>query len=224
MVFSLQSFFNTFTAELANTQAVLEETYRLRYQIYCEQLGWEQGDCEQEIDAYDSSAHVITFRHNTTEKLVAMCRVLPATRTQAMPFEAVVTGALYPDLEERLADSVERPLWVETSRAMALPSFRRIERLLGPAALTGGIVLAGILQAKYVATLMQPGLVTRMRRFGIQAQVGSYPIEYNETRRVYWNRFKDILEPGSIAESLYVGILTQIKSPSFEGLRNNPPG
>lgn len=82
------SFDHEYEVCLANTQEGREIHYQLRYQVYCEERGWENGEQfpnNQEQDTWDSRSIHFIARHRKTGKWVAGLRLVIGTASQ-LPF------------------------------------------------------------------------------------------------------------------------------------------
>src|SRR5580704_10802799 len=71
---------NEVSVELADTPALLREAYRLRYQVYCVERGFEAGQNGIEYDEYDKFAQHAVVRWQQTGEVVGTVRlILPKT-------------------------------------------------------------------------------------------------------------------------------------------------
>lgn len=69
---------NELIIEMANTPELVQEAYRVRYQVYCQENGYEQGDNGLEFDEFDPhSRHVVIRRRNTGTVAGTVRLVLP---------------------------------------------------------------------------------------------------------------------------------------------------
>jgi len=73
---ALQALYEKFSVEVANTSQVAEEAYRLRYQVYCRERGYESSDTGLEIDEFDAQSRHIVIRHRLTGRVVATVRLV----------------------------------------------------------------------------------------------------------------------------------------------------
>ena len=83
----------------ADTKDLLEQAYRIRYRVYCEEFGFEQ-EAEQspglEIDQFDSFSHHYLIRCKATEQFVGTIRmVLPRSGSDGrLPIEEKFGGMI----------------------------------------------------------------------------------------------------------------------------------
>ena len=86
-----QSFDQYFEIVFANTTELQRESYRIRHQVYSEELGWEPPrDSRMEMDAYDEFSHSILLRHKRTGAFVGTVRLVlppPELPHATLPFE-----------------------------------------------------------------------------------------------------------------------------------------
>jgi N-acyl amino acid synthase of PEP-CTERM/exosortase system len=72
-------FDNYFEVFLADTQESKEINYSIRYQVYCEEMGFENKDnfpLEQEFDAYDNHSSHFIIRHKRSGQWVGAMRLI----------------------------------------------------------------------------------------------------------------------------------------------------
>ncbi len=104
-----------------------EQTFRLRHEVYCEDLGWEErrGDA-LETDAYDAHSLHCLARSKPSGRLAGCVRlVLGRTdeASQRLPFELTCGETLDRVLMDRLAGSRDRI--AEVSRLAIVRDYRR---------------------------------------------------------------------------------------------------
>jgi N-acyl amino acid synthase of PEP-CTERM/exosortase system len=127
--FISEAFRHYFEVVFADTDTLREQVFRLRYAVYCAELGWENpanfpDGLEQ--DAYDSFALHCVLRHRPTDRLAGTVRLIPADPRDAgapLPFEAACRGHL--DTKLIQAAVPDRRRTGEISRLAVLSDFRR---------------------------------------------------------------------------------------------------
>lgn len=127
--FISEAFRHYFEVVFADTDVLRERVFRLRYAVYCAELGWENpanfpDGLEQ--DAYDFFALHCLLRHRPTDRLAGTVRLIPADPRDAeapLPFEAACRG----HLDSNLIDAAvpDRRRTGEISRLAVLSEFRR---------------------------------------------------------------------------------------------------
>ena len=187
----------------ALTEQLREQSYRLRHQVYCEDLGFEPRRADaRETDSFDSHATAILVRHVVTRQFIGCARLIhprPDAPDDPLPFELTCRGNL--DLALLNAQPLPRSTVAEVSRLAVISSFRRRKGETGtPAALSDadfeggrfpylliglylGVVALGQLQGiERLFLLSEPRLAKHFSRLGVQiVQVGG-PIEHRGTR------------------------------------------
>ncbi|MDP5129742.1 MAG: PEP-CTERM/exosortase system-associated acyltransferase [Paraglaciecola sp.] len=81
---------------IANTHSLRDEVYRLRYQVYCEELGFEETNAQQqEHDAFDDHSIHCFVRHLTSGNLAGTVRLIYSkSEQQLLPIEQYCTHAI----------------------------------------------------------------------------------------------------------------------------------
>lgn len=75
---ALEMLRNEFVVEIADTNQAVEEAYRLRYQVYCVERGYESGSFGLEVDQFDEHSRHVILRHSPTAQAIGTVRlVLP---------------------------------------------------------------------------------------------------------------------------------------------------
>jgi N-acyl amino acid synthase of PEP-CTERM/exosortase system len=109
-----------FEVFLADTNESKEINYSIRYQVYCEEMGFENKDdfpLEQEFDEYDKHSVHFIVRHKKTEQWIGAMRLI-FKNDQKLPIEQHCL------LNEKLSTK-ERQKTVELSRLCVLKEIRR---------------------------------------------------------------------------------------------------
>lgn len=106
------------------------EVYKLRYQVYCRELGWEPpNETLLEKDAYDDRSYHCLLQNINSEEFIGCIRiVVPDLRfpNAPLPFENVCAGSLdqgVPDLSMQLNNSIG-----EASRLAVIGKYRSRRR------------------------------------------------------------------------------------------------
>lgn len=206
--FSLSSHFSRyFSICIANTPKLKEEVFRIRYQVYCEELGYEplsKFPDHMERDLYDSRAIHCLLQH-TPSGLYAGCVRLVLSDSHnpdaKFPFENVCSDHLI-DFNE-----LGRSHFGEVSRLAVISQFRKRE---GEQKTPGGLIkfddqqqeqgeqrrspvialslyLAAIgllvtFEFDYGLTLMEPRLARHLRMVGILSRPIGKAVEFHGKR------------------------------------------
>ncbi|MFT5722631.1 MAG: N-acyl amino acid synthase of PEP-CTERM/exosortase system [Motiliproteus sp.] len=111
----------------ALTPELQQEAYRLRYDVYCRELGWEQtNDNEIETDLYDAqSDHCLLQNVKTNEYVgcIRLIRLKPGAPAEPLPFHQACKEILNPG--EPCAEQQQRYAFAEVSRLAIHDKYRR---------------------------------------------------------------------------------------------------
>ena len=129
--YSLAENFNQhFQIQLANTDELKEEVFKIRYGVYSHELGWEaKNDLKMEIDECDDYAYHCLLKHRRTGSYAGCVRLItpPAHDPDLqLPFEKNFLETARP----HIIDSTQLPRgsFGEISRLAVLAKFRRREK------------------------------------------------------------------------------------------------
>lgn len=214
-------FHRYFDAVSAASDELRNEVYRIRYDVYCDELRFEDParfPDQREIDEYDARSTHCLLRHKGSQSYAGCVRLVladPADALAPFPFERLCEGGLYSDLIEELAP--DRSKVAEISRLAVRASFRRrkheqnvpVEPIearrqgRGQPVRTPWIALGLYLSAAAaglirgldgVYALMEPRLARRLGTYGIRfIQVGN-PVEHRGERAPFFISRGDLFE------------------------------
>lgn len=205
----VDSFSNYFEVVPAFNQALRENVFRIRYNVYAEELGWEAREnfpAGMEKDSYDPHSLHCLLRHRPSNEFIGCVRLVLSNPDDA--------SSLFPIEESFGTNFVEEHLKLkpykridlgEISRIAVLSSFRhrqgekniphteiddprakREERRRFPHIALGLYLAAGamgIAQGKScVFAMMEPKLARRLRIFGIKFEQLAEPIDHRGLR------------------------------------------
>lgn len=210
------AFNDYFQIIFADTPELRDEVYRLRYQVYCKELGYEPADAFPdglEKDDFDERSRHCLLWHRSSENYAGCIRLVlpdPANPEAGLPFESSCIGNLYPEVTESLF--THRQSLGEYSRLAVPESFRRrstdrgkpLGSLEDPVPRPGGmrqfqhipfgLYLAGVAVAvasglEGVIAMMEPRLARHLQRFGmVYEQVGEIVDHHGPRAPFYCNR------------------------------------
>lgn len=121
------NFSKYFAIEAAVDEALKHEVYRVRHAVYCQELGYERTNPnEEETDAYDARALQIALRAQTDRRIVGCVRLVqtePDARGKPLPFETFCVDAI----DRTIIDpaGIDRSRMVEISRLAVLSDYRK---------------------------------------------------------------------------------------------------
>ncbi len=208
-------FHRHFRAHSANEAHLKQEVFRIRYDVYCDELGWEAIDQfpdAMERDEYDDHSLHCLLEHARTREFAGCVRVVLASPREPMkpfPFELACADVLS-DEGRHIIDS-NRTRAGEISRLAVRSYFRR---RAGEAVLPAGappgrpnigpderrrrtphiamcLYLAAACQAlnsgfSVAFALMEPRLVNRLAYYGIRFKPLGGTIEHRGVRAPYY--------------------------------------
>ncbi|MEQ8659216.1 MAG: PEP-CTERM/exosortase system-associated acyltransferase [Gammaproteobacteria bacterium] len=208
----IDDFLRYFAVVPADSEALRREAYRIRFQVYAEELGWEDRSrfpdgCE--IDEHDADAVACLLRHRPSSQFAGCVRLVmrSADPDAAFPFEQAMAHGGHPLVTADLA-SDWRAHCGEISRIAVVSQFRRRrnererpdtdledngtahpERRVFPHIAMGLYLGAAALGLRRgldsVFAIMEPKLARRLRLYGIEFETAGEPFEHRGTRVPY---------------------------------------
>jgi len=202
-----------FTIGLAMTTTDLQETFRIRYRVYCEEFGYEPREyfpTGMEVDLFDEVATHCLVTHKGSGLAAGCVRICPASISatcHSMPYEKFCGASV--DQVQHSVFRAPRERMCEASRfavdgvfrrrsGEALTRFgearswdlsvseRRTFPLISVGLTFGAAVMAEQLGRTYVFALMEPFLPRLLRRFGICFNRVGRDVDYHGIRAVYY--------------------------------------
>jgi len=215
--------------QVASTPALREEVFRIRHNVYCEELAFEETNkVGQEKDDFDEHSIFSMIKHKPTNNYTSCVRlVLSSCADELLPIEKFCLASISND--KLHPSNFKREEICEISRLAVKSDFRRrkIDKFKGSA--TGVInestysenelrcfpfiaiglymsssVLALNAGIKHIFVMMEPRLARSMKFVGVNSIKLGEAIEYHGTRAPYYINpidFRDNLAPGF--KSLY---------------------
>jgi N-acyl amino acid synthase of PEP-CTERM/exosortase system len=161
-----------FTAHAATTEALELAAYRIRHEVYCEELGYEAArDDGMERDRYDARALHCVLRSVRNDEYVGCVRLVladPHDATANLPFETYCGASL----DRRLADpdALPRTTIAEVSRLAVVGRYRRRsgERNLPVALTERDFGTPDRPRFPYLAVGLYLAMLAQARRHGIE--------------------------------------------------------
>ena len=208
----VDTFLRYFTLSMVKG-AALEEAFRVRYQVYCREFGYERAeDCPggQESDAFDAQAWHCALAHRPSGMLAGYVRVVHAEAAdplRELPMEQHCRDSFtHPTLRP---DRLDRDRSCEVSRLMVHGLFRRRRGeaatpfggadvpgfppeqqrtfpLVGVSLFVAATVLCVHHRKQHAFAMMEPSLVRILRQTGLAfTQVGE-ALDYHGWRAAYY--------------------------------------
>jgi N-acyl amino acid synthase of PEP-CTERM/exosortase system len=205
-------FHRYFNAVFAASDELCDEVFRIRYDVYCDELRFEDTGRfpdKREIDDYDPRSVHCLLEHKSSETFAGCVRLVLVDQSapdEPLPFERLCENGLYRDLINELAP--DRTRVAEISRLAVRSRFRRRKDERGT---PGGVIeerskSKGVARTPWIAlglylaaaatglirgldgvfALMEPRLARRLGSYGIRfVQVGN-PVEHRGQRAPFF--------------------------------------
>jgi len=229
------------TPEVANTNELRDEVFRIRHNVYCEELAFEQVKAEgKEQDEFDHHSIFSLIKHKPTDVYTSCVRVVKSSsEDELLPIEKYCLDSI--TNKELHPSNFPRNEICEISRLAVKADFRRraTDKFKGSAIgaiseasysetelrcfpfIAIGLYMAAATMAintgvKHTYVMMEPRLARSMKFVGIKfIQLGE-AIDYHGIRAPYYinpNIFLDNLSPGfaSLYQSIKADIGGQLK-------------
>lgn len=211
---SLADLFEThFEVVPADQNHMLEKVFRIRHQVYCEELGFEPNRENQlEQDEFDKNSIHCLLLHKPSQSYVGCVRLVLADShapdESGFPFEQVCGSAVRWEFDQ--AAGTGRKRYGEISRLAISANFRRPRNFVAPLdgmpakldardeeakrlfpSIAVGLYLAvaamGLSKGlDGVFAMMEPRLARQLSRFGIHCQPAGDAVEHRGTRVPYF--------------------------------------
>lgn len=212
------SFSKYFQIVPAWTEDMKDEVYRIRHQVYCEELRWEPLRLDRrESDEYDRHSLHLLIRSNRTGEFIGCVRLIrPDTFEDSLPFEMTCTETLNRSICD--PSQLPRDRIAEVSRLAIVAPFRRRKGearhsvslqdtdfgtpdqprfLYAPIGLyLGALELARIQGIETLFILTEPRLASHFARLGARLIPVGPPVEHRGTR------IPSMMEPEKILNNL----------------------
>lgn len=201
---ALQALFNeTFSVIPVMRPEDLEEVYKLRYEVYCLERGFEDPACfsqKQEVDMYDERSVYTLLQHNKSGEFIGTARLILPDRGRAgdafydhFPAQTLSKHSMVYDRDvfphNRSAEISRICYSQKKSTALGINGFE--QRLILPGILSGVFMLCDLHNIDYLMAVLEKRLIDRCDKIGFSpCEIGD-AIEHRGTRYlVAYDRFK----------------------------------
>ena len=177
----------------ASTPTLLDQVYRLRYQVYCVENAYEDPDRQPgglETDIYDERSVHALLVHRGSEAVAGTVRViLPGTDQQSPPLPInIVADSEQRELLRRLPHSRTAELSrfavsKEFRQRCADPEDRRMLRYITIGLIRGALEMCRDNDIQYVCAVMERSLIRLLGRLGFVFDHLGGLIEYHGARQ-----------------------------------------
>lgn len=213
-----EHFTQHFSAVLAQSDKELESAFRIRHEVFCEEIKiFEGNETGLERDDYDNYAEQCLIQHNRSKDYAGCVRlIMPTEDSQILPIE--LQGTQYIERKDLLPDNFPRNEVAEVSRILIPKIFRRRKIDIAACAANTGInielydendircfpfIAVGLYMActamfknrgkKHIYFMADPRLGKSMQVVGLtMTQIGP-EFEYVGRRVPYYIDFEDFL-------------------------------
>jgi N-acyl amino acid synthase of PEP-CTERM/exosortase system len=200
------------TVVQANSKELLDSVFRLRFQVYCRERGFEdaasfpEGRERDEDDA--RSLHFLVVDRLTTAPVGTVRLILPKRHADLPVFRLIGAGdRIAPDLPLETTAEVSRfaiakayrrqleNALIQHLRAMSTDAASRLALPL----LTFGLIRAVFMMTlaggiTHVVAMMEPALLRMLGRLGIEFNPIGEPVEHHGVRQPGWAAIDDLAE------------------------------
>ncbi len=191
----IESFNSQFKIHLIDSNHMLREAYKIRHEVYCRELSYENLSKEEiEQDHYDSNSLHFLVEHLKDKRYIACNRLVTIPKNSAsMPFplEVVVKGR---QLDLSLTEE-SRGDFVEISRTCILPEYRKssignINNKSFMSAVSISLISACISAALYqgnwrILSLMEARFARYLRMMGMPFDLAGESVYFKGERQPY---------------------------------------
>jgi N-acyl amino acid synthase of PEP-CTERM/exosortase system len=246
----INQFFRHFRVVPAETIALLREAYRIRYEVYCRELGYERAEAHpdgMESDEHDRHSRHCLLQHRASGKFAGCVRLIlqdPENPDALFPFESNCGHSLNRDIIDPAR--LPRDSFGEVSRLTVTAAFRRRagekhdphgDVATRPSAagadrrgfshIAVGLYLAGAALGlrcglSGVFVMMEPRLARHLQHYDIHFTPVGEIVDYHGRRGPFYISREHLLE--RLSPPL-AGLLAQIRSElEHPSLRSDPVG
>lgn len=202
-----QSFKQYFEILTAETDALKDQVYRIRHQVYCEELAFEaQRPDRRESDAYDAQSLHLLIRSVQTGEFIGCTRIVLARASDPyypLPFEKACGATL----DRSVVDPAQFPrnTIAEVSRLAVLSQYRKrkgdVKKSVLPVSESdfgtpeqprfpyipislyfGSVELARLNNINTLFVLTEPRLASHFQKLGFNIQPIGAPVEHRGSR------------------------------------------
>lgn len=208
-----QTFIKYFRLAYANTPELMAQVHKIRYDVFCDELGLEEG-CPKDVEAdeFDSHSYHYLLQHRPSDKYAGTIRIVlpPSDQPELItPIEKFCFEAVDPNIID--IANLPRGSFAEVSR-LAVPSdFRKRAGEAGKPYVVDsekktdqsangrsnfphiaiGLYLAAaslftLKELKYIFVMVEPRLARSMRRIGLHFEQMGDVIEYHGKRAPFY--------------------------------------
>ena len=197
-----------FEIVVAKTDDELDEVFRLRYQVYCLERGFEPAVGGREIDRFDGNASHVLIRHQESRQAVGTARlVLPVGGDNGieMPIDQICDAPLLRRLPRDRTAEISRFALSKRYRTEGGATGSLLRLMLTKAILA----LSGQIGLTHWCALMDPCLLRLLRASAIHFEPVGPLVEYHGFRQPAFASIGDMLRRGEREQPLIWDFVTE---------------
>jgi N-acyl-L-homoserine lactone synthetase len=182
-----------FRIEVADTPEKREAAYRLRYQVYCTERGYEPGIGALEKDRFDERAGHALLTQVSTGRVIGTVRLVAPTEAGRTPIDLDVPmqRVCPPGLFRTLPRSMGEISRFAISKELRDDPVGALPLRLG--LLRGIVELSASMQLTAWCAIMERSLLRLLRFSGVHFHPLGPAIEHHGLRQPSWGRIDDVL-------------------------------
>ncbi len=205
---ALQELTSRFELVFPRSPDQLDDVFRLRYQVYCLERGFEPARNGRESDRFDPFARHALVRDRASHQPVGTVRLVPPA-----PGDSLLPFPINKVCDPGLLRHLPRARTAEISR-FALSKNYRTDRgvtglLLRLFLMRGVIALSGELGLTHWCALMEPCLMRLLRASSIHFQTRGPPVEHHGLRQPAGAVVADVLTSSAREQPLFWDFVTE---------------
>ena len=181
-----------FEIVVAKTDDELDEVFRLRYQVYCLERGFEPAVGGREIDRFDRLAVHALLRHRVSGQPLGTVRLVtrdPEGGSIRFPIDEVCDAPLIRQLPHDSSAEISRFALSKTFRAESGFSMPLLRLFL----IRGIVLLSGMLRVTHWCALMEPCFLRLLRANSVHFQAAGELVDHHGLRQPSYGVVVDML-------------------------------
>lgn len=204
------NFLRYFAPEVAVSAEAQRDAFALRYQVYCEEFGYEEASEFPDLlesDDFDATSISVLLRHSRSGLVAGCARLVEAGKSPELPMERYCGKSIFAEYQALLDAS--RADSCEVSRLAVNCDFRRRPKegatrfgrsdapafsleeartfpLIAVAALLSAFAVWELKGGTKTFAMMEPFLPRLLKRSGIQVQSAGSEVNYHGRRSAYF--------------------------------------
>ena len=182
---------NEFSVVVADTQELMDAAFRLRYQVYCVERGFEPGSNGLEMDEFDGDACHVLLIHRQSGDVIGTVRVVPPRRLSpdgSLPMHRVCDRGLLSHLPLRTTGEISR-FALSKQRRMSLGA-NSMARL---GLMQGILTVSEILGLTHWCAIMEPLLLRLLQMSAIHFVPTGPLVEHHGMRQPSFGDIETVL-------------------------------